>query len=125
MAVLQEQLLSVFSCFGPLYLLKVSSSAPPSPPGFSALIRFYSALQASRAQRHTDGQLLFQTSPLKVARPPPSSSGATGGPRAAPLSLPERLPALPHFPPRWLCTSGAEGPLERRQGQRPLLSLLP
>lgn len=65
--VFQEKLYSIFSCFGPLYLLKVSSNAPQSPPGFSALVRFYSALQASKAQSLTDGQTLFQTSALKVA----------------------------------------------------------
>lgn len=65
--VFQEKLYSIFSCFGPLYLLKVCSNAPQNPPGFYALIRFYSALQASKAQCHTDGQALFQTSPLKVA----------------------------------------------------------
>lgn len=63
----QEKLYSIFSCFGPLYLLKVCPNAPQSPPGFYALIKFYSALQASRAQRDTDGQALFQTSALKVA----------------------------------------------------------
>ncbi|XP_026180486.1 RAD52 motif-containing protein 1 isoform X2 [Mastacembelus armatus] len=62
----QAQLFGVFSSFGPLYLLKVSPSAPFHPPGFSALIKFYSAAQASKAQRLTDGRSLFQSSPLKV-----------------------------------------------------------
>ncbi|XP_018516876.1 RAD52 motif-containing protein 1 [Lates calcarifer] len=65
-AEIYERLFSVFSSFGPLYLLKVSSNAPLHPPGFSALVKFYSAAQASEAQRRTDGCLLFQTSPLKV-----------------------------------------------------------
>lgn len=64
--VFQEKLYNIFSGFGPLYLLKVCSNAPQNPPGFYALIKFYSAVQASKAQRHTDGQVLFQTSPLKV-----------------------------------------------------------
>ncbi|GLD71117.1 RAD52 motif-containing protein 1 isoform X1, partial [Lates japonicus] len=65
-AEIYERLFSVFSSFGPLYLLKVSSNAPLHPPGFSALVKFYSAAQASEAQRRTDGRSLFQTSPLKV-----------------------------------------------------------
>ncbi len=63
----QDGLCSVFSSFGPLYLLKVFPNAPLSPPGFYGLIKFYSAAQASRAQRRTDGRSLFQNSPLKVA----------------------------------------------------------
>ncbi|XP_034566442.1 RAD52 motif-containing protein 1 [Notolabrus celidotus] len=61
-----EGLHRVFSSFGPLYLLKVCPNAPLSSPGFYALIKFYSATQASKAQRRTDGRLLFQSSPLKV-----------------------------------------------------------
>ncbi|XP_037620303.1 RAD52 motif-containing protein 1-like [Sebastes umbrosus] len=56
----------VFSSFGPLYLLKVCPNAPLNPPGFYALIKFYSAAQASKAQRQTDGRPLLQSSPLKV-----------------------------------------------------------
>ncbi|XP_030264707.1 RAD52 motif-containing protein 1 isoform X2 [Sparus aurata] len=62
----QEGLYAVFSSFGPLYLLKVCPNAPLNPPGFYALIKFYSAAQASKAQRQTDGRSLFQSSPLKV-----------------------------------------------------------
>ncbi|XP_031735844.1 RAD52 motif-containing protein 1-like isoform X1 [Anarrhichthys ocellatus] len=60
------RLLDVFSSFGPLYLLKVSPNSAPNPPGFYALIKFYSTAQASKALRQTDGQTLFQNSPLKV-----------------------------------------------------------
>ncbi|XP_037647583.1 RAD52 motif-containing protein 1-like [Sebastes umbrosus] len=56
----------VFSSFGPLYLLKVCPNAPLNPPGFYALMKFYSAAQASKAQRQTDGRPLLQSSPLKV-----------------------------------------------------------
>ncbi|XP_070779935.1 RAD52 motif-containing protein 1 [Enoplosus armatus] len=56
----------VFSYFGPLYLLKVCPNAPLNPPGFYALIKFYSAAHASKAQRQTDGRSVFQSSPLKV-----------------------------------------------------------
>ncbi|KAE8282663.1 RAD52 motif-containing protein 1 [Larimichthys crocea] len=61
-----DGLYGVFSSFGPLYLLKVCPNAPLNPPGFYALIKFYSAAQASKAQRQTDGHSLFQSSPLKV-----------------------------------------------------------
>ncbi|KAM6913968.1 RAD52 motif-containing protein 1 [Lycodopsis pacificus] len=60
------RLLDVFSSFGPLYLLKVSPNSAANPPGFYALIKFYSAAQASKALRQTDGRTLFQNSPLKV-----------------------------------------------------------
>ncbi|XP_054464084.1 RAD52 motif-containing protein 1 [Anoplopoma fimbria] len=59
-------LLRLFSSFGPVYLLKVVPNSALGPAGFYALIRFYSAAQASRAQRQTDGRPLFQKSPLKV-----------------------------------------------------------
>uniref|UniRef100_UPI0037E95236 RAD52 motif-containing protein 1 n=1 Tax=Semicossyphus pulcher TaxID=241346 RepID=UPI0037E95236 len=65
-AKIYEELHRVFSSFGPLYLLKVCPNALLSPPGFYALVKFYSAAQASKAQRQTDGRLLFQSSPLKV-----------------------------------------------------------
>ncbi|XP_041812198.1 RAD52 motif-containing protein 1 isoform X2 [Chelmon rostratus] len=65
-AQIYDGLHSVFSSFGPLYLLKVCPNAPLSPPGFYALIKFYSAAQTSRAQRQTDGRSLLQSSPLKV-----------------------------------------------------------
>ncbi|XP_047428061.1 RAD52 motif-containing protein 1 [Mugil cephalus] len=65
-AQIYDGLFAVFSSFGPLYLLKVSPNAPLHPPGFYALIKFYSAAQASKAQRLTDGRPLFQSSPLKV-----------------------------------------------------------
>ncbi|KAL7378655.1 hypothetical protein ABVT39_016887 [Epinephelus coioides] len=61
-----EGLYCVFSSYGPLYLLKVCPNAPLNPPGFYALIKFYSAAQALKAQRQTDGRPLFQNSPLKV-----------------------------------------------------------
>ncbi|XP_041634112.1 RAD52 motif-containing protein 1 isoform X2 [Cheilinus undulatus] len=65
-AHIYDRLHRVFSSFGPLYLLKVCPNAPLSPPGFYALIKFYSAAQASKAQRQTDGRSLFQDSPVKV-----------------------------------------------------------
>ncbi|XP_068193234.1 RAD52 motif-containing protein 1 isoform X2 [Antennarius striatus] len=76
-----ESLYGVFSSFGPLYLLKVCRNAPLHPPGFYALVKFYSAAQASRAQRQTDGCSLIQSTPLKVKlsskQTPHSSSNST------------------------------------------------
>ncbi|XP_037544514.1 RAD52 motif-containing protein 1 [Nematolebias whitei] len=65
-AQIYEQLFAVFSSFGPLYLLKVCPNAPVHPPGFYALVKFYSAAHASMAQRLTDRRFLFQSSALKV-----------------------------------------------------------
>ncbi|NP_001187357.1 RAD52 motif-containing protein 1 [Ictalurus punctatus] len=61
-----ESLWSVYSAFGALYLLKVCRNASVAAPGFYALVKFYSAAQASKAQRATDKQCLFQDVPLKV-----------------------------------------------------------
>ncbi|KAM4598697.1 RAD52 motif-containing protein 1 isoform 2-T2 [Polymixia lowei] len=57
---------TVFSFFGPLYLVKVCPNALLALPGFYALVKFYSASQALKAQRATDGQNLFQGTPVKV-----------------------------------------------------------
>ncbi|XP_051572351.1 RAD52 motif-containing protein 1 [Myxocyprinus asiaticus] len=65
-AYIYESLWSVYSAFGALYLLKVCPNATVVEPGFYAMIKFYSAAQASKAQRATDKQCLFQSSPLKV-----------------------------------------------------------
>uniref|UniRef100_UPI003AB078AC RAD52 motif-containing protein 1 n=1 Tax=Centroberyx gerrardi TaxID=166262 RepID=UPI003AB078AC len=65
-AVIWECVFGVFSSFGPLYLVRVCPNAPLAPPGFYALVKFYSAAQASGAQRLTDGRTLFQSTPLKV-----------------------------------------------------------
>ncbi|XP_070837856.1 RAD52 motif-containing protein 1 [Chaetodon trifascialis] len=65
-AQIYDRLYSVFSSFGPLYLLKVLPNAALGPPGFYAIIKFYSAAQASKALQQTDGRSLFQSSPLKV-----------------------------------------------------------
>ncbi|XP_042372852.1 RAD52 motif-containing protein 1 [Plectropomus leopardus] len=65
-AQIYDGLHRVFSFFGPLHLLKVCPNAALGPPGFYALIKFYSAAQASEAQRQTDGRPLIQNAPLKV-----------------------------------------------------------
>ncbi|XP_048053620.1 RAD52 motif-containing protein 1 isoform X2 [Megalobrama amblycephala] len=65
-AHIYESLWSVYSAFGALYLLKVCPNATVAEPGFYAMVKFYSSVQASKAQRATDKQCLFQSSPLKV-----------------------------------------------------------
>ncbi|XP_043086537.1 RAD52 motif-containing protein 1 [Puntigrus tetrazona] len=65
-AYIYESLWSVYSSFGALYLLKVGPNAMVAEPGFYAMVKFYSSAQASKAQRATDKQHLFQSSPLKV-----------------------------------------------------------
>ncbi|XP_060713319.1 RAD52 motif-containing protein 1 isoform X1 [Tachysurus vachellii] len=65
-AFIYESLWSVYSSFGALYLLKVCPNASVASLGFYALVKFYSAAQASKAQRATDKQCLFQEAPLKV-----------------------------------------------------------
>lgn len=61
-----DMLAAVFSSFGLLHLLQLCPNAPLAPPGFYAVVKFYSAAQAAAAQRGTDGRTLFQRSPLKV-----------------------------------------------------------
>ncbi|XP_048053631.1 RAD52 motif-containing protein 1 isoform X3 [Megalobrama amblycephala] len=65
-AHIYESLWSVYSAFGALYLLKVCPNATVAEPGFYAMVKFYSSVQASKAQRATDKQCLFQSSPLKL-----------------------------------------------------------
>ncbi|XP_048222582.1 RAD52 motif-containing protein 1-like isoform X3 [Perognathus longimembris pacificus] len=63
---LQHSLFTVFSQFGLLYSVRVFPNAAVASPGFSAIIKFYSAREAQRAQKACDGKLLFQASPVKV-----------------------------------------------------------
>ncbi|NWR80041.1 RDM1 protein, partial [Centropus unirufus] len=62
----QRSLFSVFSNFGPLYSVRAHRNAAVAGPGYYAIIKFYSAGDAGRAQRACNGQRLFQKSPLKV-----------------------------------------------------------
>uniref|UniRef100_A0A8C8SRY8 RAD52 motif containing 1 n=1 Tax=Pelusios castaneus TaxID=367368 RepID=A0A8C8SRY8_9SAUR len=62
----EHSLFSVFSEFGLLYSVRVHRNAAVAGPGYYALVKFYSARDASRAQRACDRQRLFQKSPLKV-----------------------------------------------------------
>ncbi|NXN09027.1 RDM1 protein, partial [Indicator maculatus] len=63
---LEHSLFSVFSKFGLLYSLRAHRNAAVAGPGFYAVIKFYSAADASRAQHACNGQRLFQKSPVKV-----------------------------------------------------------
>ncbi|NXJ84944.1 RDM1 protein, partial [Trogon melanurus] len=63
---LEHSLFSAFSRFGPLYSVRAHRNAAVAGPGYYAVIKFYSARDASRAQRACNGQKLFQKSPLKV-----------------------------------------------------------
>ncbi|XP_060005466.1 RAD52 motif-containing protein 1-like, partial [Lagenorhynchus albirostris] len=58
--------LAIFSQFGLLYSVRVFPDAAVAGPGFYAIIKFYSARDAHRAQKACDQKQLFQTSPVKV-----------------------------------------------------------
>ncbi|GAB0199364.1 RAD52 motif-containing protein 1 isoform X1 [Grus americana] len=63
---LEHSLFLAFSKFGPLYSVRAHRNAAVAGPGCYAVIKFYSAGDAGRAQRTCNGQRLFQKSPLKV-----------------------------------------------------------
>ncbi|KAL2764854.1 RAD52 motif-containing protein 1 isoform 5, partial [Daubentonia madagascariensis] len=62
----QHSLFTVFSQFGLLYSVRVFPNAAVARPGFYAIIKFYSARDAHRAQEACDRKQLFQKSPVKV-----------------------------------------------------------
>nr|XP_012300850.1 RAD52 motif-containing protein 1 isoform X2 [Aotus nancymaae] len=63
---LHHSLFTAFSQFGLLYSVRVFPNAAVAQPGFYAVIKFYSARAAHRAQKACDRKQLFQTSPVKV-----------------------------------------------------------
>ncbi|XP_073660922.1 RAD52 motif-containing protein 1-like isoform X2 [Tursiops truncatus] len=63
---LKHSLFTVFSQFGLLYSVQLFPNAAVGGPGFSAIIKFYSARDAHRAQKPCDQKQLFHTSPVKV-----------------------------------------------------------
>ncbi|XP_004772514.1 RAD52 motif-containing protein 1 isoform X1 [Mustela nigripes] len=63
---LHHSLFTVFSQFGLLYSVRVFPNAAVARPGFYAIIKFYSARDAHRAQKACHGKHLFQNSPVKV-----------------------------------------------------------
>ncbi|XP_030649839.1 RAD52 motif-containing protein 1 [Chanos chanos] len=74
-AYIYECLWNVYSEYGALYLVKLCENAAWAKPGFYALVKFYSSNQAATAQRATDKQCLFQSSPLKVRLSTKKDSG--------------------------------------------------
>ncbi|KAI4566770.1 hypothetical protein MJG53_015447 [Ovis ammon polii x Ovis aries] len=63
---LQHSLFTVFSQFGLLYSVRVFPNAAVAGPGFYAIVKFYSARDAHRAQKACDQKQLFQKSPVKI-----------------------------------------------------------
>ncbi|XP_065765429.1 RAD52 motif-containing protein 1 isoform X2 [Muntiacus reevesi] len=63
---LQHSLFTVFSQFGLLYSVRVFPNAAVAGPGFYAIIKFYSARDAHRAQKACNQKQLFQKSPVKL-----------------------------------------------------------
>ncbi|XP_037349993.1 RAD52 motif-containing protein 1 isoform X1 [Talpa occidentalis] len=63
---LHRSLFTVFSQFGLLYSVRVFPNAAVAQSGFYAIVKFYSARDARRAQKACDQMPLFQTSPVKV-----------------------------------------------------------
>ncbi|XP_012510709.1 PREDICTED: RAD52 motif-containing protein 1 isoform X3 [Propithecus coquereli] len=63
---LHNSLFTEFSRFGLLYSVRVFPNAAVARPGFYAIIKFYSAKDAHRAQKGCDRKQLFQKSPVKV-----------------------------------------------------------
>ncbi|KAJ6660502.1 hypothetical protein lerEdw1_017499 [Lerista edwardsae] len=62
----EHALYEAFSAFGLLYSVRICRNAPVARPGYHALVKFYSARDARRAQGALNQQCLFQKSPLKV-----------------------------------------------------------
>ncbi|XP_063484667.1 RAD52 motif-containing protein 1 isoform X3 [Symphalangus syndactylus] len=63
---LHHSLFTAFSQFGLLYSVRVFPNAAVAHPGFYAVIKFYSARAAHRAQKACDRKQLFQNSPVKL-----------------------------------------------------------
>ncbi|XP_049715206.1 RAD52 motif-containing protein 1 isoform X1 [Elephas maximus indicus] len=63
---LHRSLFTVFSKFGLLYSVRVFPNAAVARPGFYAIIKFYSARDAHRAQKACNRKQRFQKSPVKV-----------------------------------------------------------
>ncbi|XP_061199107.1 somatotropin isoform X1 [Neopsephotus bourkii] len=60
---LKHSLFSAFSRFGPLYSVRAHRNAAVAGPGYCAVIKFYSAGDASRAQHACNGQSCFRSPP--------------------------------------------------------------
>ncbi|TRY96474.1 hypothetical protein DNTS_031528 [Danionella cerebrum] len=93
-AYIYEYLWKVFSAFGALYLLKVCPNAKVAEPGFYAMVKFYSSVHASNAQKSIDRKCLFQSSPVKVRL---SSKQNLAFYSSKPLSLSKCLDLANHY----------------------------
>ncbi|XP_078385900.1 RAD52 motif-containing protein 1 [Cetorhinus maximus] len=65
-AEIYDCIFKVFSEFGLLYSVRVCRNAALVEPGYYTIVKFYSALNAGKAQNATNKQCLFQRIPLKV-----------------------------------------------------------
>ncbi|XP_021095658.1 RAD52 motif-containing protein 1 isoform X2 [Heterocephalus glaber] len=63
---LHRSLSTALSCFGLLHSVRVLPNASVARPGFYAVVKFYSARAARRAQQACDGRPLAQSAPVKV-----------------------------------------------------------
>uniref|UniRef100_UPI00398F5E3B RAD52 motif-containing protein 1 isoform X2 n=1 Tax=Pristiophorus japonicus TaxID=55135 RepID=UPI00398F5E3B len=65
-AAIYDCIFKVFSEFGLLYFVRLCRNAAVAEPGYYAVVKFYSAVDASSALNGTNKQCLFQEVPLKV-----------------------------------------------------------
>ncbi|XP_063107578.1 RAD52 motif-containing protein 1 isoform X3 [Cavia porcellus] len=63
---LHRSLSTALSRFGLLHSVRVLPNAAVARPGFYAVVKFYSARDARRAQKAFDGRPLAQSAPVKV-----------------------------------------------------------
>ncbi|XP_005415293.2 PREDICTED: RAD52 motif-containing protein 1-like [Chinchilla lanigera] len=94
---LHRSLSTALSRFGLLHSVRVLPNAAVARPGFYAVVKFYSARDARRAQKACDGRPLVQSAPVKVGSElGPGSCGARR--RRAPGRAGHRV--LAHAQPR-------------------------
>ncbi|XP_078080578.1 RAD52 motif-containing protein 1 [Mustelus asterias] len=85
-AEIYDCIFKVFSEFGLLYSVRVCRNAAAAEPGYYAIVKFYSALNARRAQSDTNKQCLFQRIPLKVQMCTKQRSMKVSGENQLPLN---------------------------------------
>ncbi|XP_028675468.2 RAD52 motif-containing protein 1 [Erpetoichthys calabaricus] len=61
-----ESVYAAFSHFGALFSVRICPNAAVVHPGYYAIVKFYSAAHAGRAQEATNNTGVFQEAPLKV-----------------------------------------------------------
>ncbi|XP_043531190.1 RAD52 motif-containing protein 1 isoform X2 [Chiloscyllium plagiosum] len=65
-AEIYDCIFRAFSDFGLLYSVRVCRNAAVAEPGYYAIVKFYSAFSAAKAQSDSNKKCLFQRIPLKV-----------------------------------------------------------